>query len=733
MAPFNVSTSNGTASGLCTSPMCVHIASEILWNLAPNHTEIDPCTDFDKYTCDGWKLRHETPAGQATYGIFQEQLDSVQFGIKKIIEGPYPNGTDAGWISVNLTTAQVAADKVNFANLQGAYATCLNRTAREDEGLDSLTSFLETIIESFPVGPGLNQSTIATNMGRTIALMESYHIPTFQSMYLLQQETDPTRDIVHIIPPTFPELPTTTDNETITEYATLVTNLFAAAHPQNISEIQAGLLVIGIVDLVTKIGLALSDPLILANLLDTSKGIPTVTMDAVQSAAPILNYQAVIEELGPDGYKADLLGVPGLPFYANLSSILAQTSPEVIQGFFIWRAIAALSSYVVSDVADAYNRFIIEQRGQDPNSQQQQWQKCIDLLDNGVDWIPATDSQAIGPTGLNGILVRFFLDKHYSQKARDLVTEMLNTTHNEFIARIDTMDWISPATKKLAQDKARRTLRKVGIPTSPAVLDPERIGALYERANLTNSTSHFQNVLNMVHLAVAEHWSGLGQPVDKGGFILSTTSVNAYYYPWTNEITMLAGLQQFPIFDYDYPTYLSYGGMGSIVTHELIHGFDNRGRLYDATGNRTVWWDNTTITNFETRAQCFVEQFSNYTITAPNGTRLPVNGQFTLGENIADTGGVVGSFAAWKRWEKEHGGRPAKKLPGLEAWSNEQLFFIKWGQMWCDQTPPAVAVRLLTADNHSPAPVRIKGPLENSRAFKEAFKCPVKEPKCELW
>jgi len=261
-------------------------------------------------------------------------------------------------------------------------------------------------------------------------------------------------------------------------------------------------------------------------------------------------------------------------------------------------------------------------------------------------------------------------------------------------------------------------------------VDPLAIQAFYASLRLTSS--YPENVLATARLTVAQGYASLGKPVDRGTFPFATTAVNAVYNPQMNSVTIFAGIQQFPIYDRNFPAYLLYGSMGSITGHELTHGFDNQGRHFDASGNFTVWWDEKSIQQFRSRSDCFVDQYSRFTVSSPNGTAIPVSGNRTLGENIADAGGLALSFGAWRRWEDERK-REDERLPGLEQFSNAQLFFLKYAQTWCSIVPPEAAVDLIRTDAHSPAFARILGPVANSRDFREAFHCPVKEPTCELW
>lgn len=209
----------------------------------------------------------------------------------------------------------------------------------------------------------------------------------------------------------------------------------------------------------------------------------------------------------------------------------------------------------------------------------------------------------------------------------------------------------------------------------------------------------------------------------------------AYYNPAGNEIVFPAGIMQAPVFyDPSVPQYLSYGAFGSVSGHELSHGtpalehvkisqltqlaFDSMGRHYDETGNFTDWWDNSTVEAFNDKVQCFIDQYHKFTVPNPNGEPLHVNGRLTLGENIADAGGVNAAFAAWKEAE---GNTHENLLPGLQGFSKEQVFFISYGNWWCGKTRPETAVNLVYRDPHAPIRARILGTMANSADFRKSF------------
>ncbi|KAI8717735.1 hypothetical protein NCS52_00850300 [Fusarium sp. LHS14.1] len=716
-------------SSLCTTPACIHIASEILGNFALNYTEIDPCTDFDQYVCGNWAARNEIPAGQTRTNGISVTRDFVLSAVKRILESSYPTGKDAGWITVNLTKEQSHADKENFAKIQDAYDVCMNYTAIEDEGLSALSAFVEAVVDMFPAAKesGKNKThDYSKELGETFVLFESLGIETTQRFVHKQNEIDPDEVLLVINPPSTVDIPGT--EEGILQYLDLASALLAAVHPAKPTVKEAYALMTSVVKLQVKMLKVFSSATEDDNPDELS---PLFRIEDIQKLAPQLNYEYVVKQLAPKGYRADKVAFSTQGYYKTLSEVLSETPAEVIQTFFVWKAIAALSPYVETELTNAWNAFFQQQQGKDPESPAPRWQRCVDFLDSGVEWVTnnAMVESLVGPTGLTWILSRFFVDKYYPPEAHNLTSQLVDSLELAFLERLETRDWPTDETKKASAEKLHAMTNKIGLPTDPNAVDPVAINKYYDGAEVTSS--HVANALSFAKVNIAKNWESLGKPFDRGQFEMSTLAANAYQDFQLNAIVLLAGFQQFPVYDVDFPSYLLYGGMGSVVGHEITHGFDNTGRLFDATGNMTTWWDKESISAFENKTECFIEQYNKFTITAPNGTQLHVDGELTLGENIADAGGVVSSFLAWQKWEKKKG--PAKKLPGLDKFTGAQLFFVKWGQTFCKNIPADDQVRLLSEDVHSPNDARIMLTLQNSAGFLKAFDCPQKKPTCELW
>jgi len=293
-------------------------------------------------------------------------------------------------------------------------------------------------------------------------------------------------------------------------------------------------------------------------------------------------------------------------------------------------------------------------------------------------------------------------------------------------------------TQTKAIEKADQMLQLIGYPDW--LVDPVEVDSYYETAPVTNEQDHFGNMVGTGHWSALQDLITLREEPHRDIWLMHPAIVNAWYSPNHNTITFPAGILQPPFFKGGWPRYLNYGAMGMVIGHEITHGFDDQGRQYDGTGSLAPWWSEETIQAFSGKAQCFIDQYSNYTvpelIPILGEENAHLNGKNTQGENIADNGGIHESFRAYLRSLDTLGPEPA--LPGLTQYSSEQMLFISYAQVWCEiQTPQSLLGQVLN-DPHSPGKFRVVGPLGNSEDFLTTFNCPEDSPmnrvdKCRLW
>ena len=274
--------------------------------------------------------------------------------------------------------------------------------------------------------------------------------------------------------------------------------------------------------------------------------------------------------------------------------------------------------------------------------------------------------------------------------------------------------------------------QKFGGPTSnPNMFDPIDLYQYYASLQVKNS-SYFDLRLSTSAFQTNDELNRLLKPADRNLWddTTSPTETNAAYALDQNSIFIAAGLMQLPLLGAEYPDYVNYGALGALVGHEITHGFDNDGAQYDETGAYHDWWDNGTMKIFDQKTACFVDQFSKFHVADGKGKEHFVNGNKTLGENIADTGGLSAAYNAWKKRDTQH---PNQGLPGLERFTNDQLFFLSFALSRCSNQSPDYEAMMMLIDTHSPDSARIIGTTANDPDFREAFNCPVKKPTCELW
>lgn len=302
---------------------------------------------------------------------------------------------------------------------------------------------------------------------------------------------------------------------------------------------------------------------------------------------------------------------------------------------------------------------------------------------------------------MGDIVSQEYVKKYFTADSKAKVNKLIDNLIAAYRVRIASRDWMSAETKKEANKKLDLLIRKIGYPNKWKNYAALKIG----------TESYWANVCAANRYNVQDNLNDLKKPVDRYKWQMTPVTVNAYYDPTTNEITFPAAILQPPFFDPKAEDAANYGTMGSIIGHELTHGFDDQGAQFDAQGNMKMWWTEADFKNFKDRTKLIIEQFNNYTAL----DSLHVNGEMTQGENIADLGGLTMSYYAYK---KSLAGAKSKMIGG---YTGEQRFFIAWAQGWKSKVRDEELKRLLTVDYHSPAYFRAFAPLSNMKEFYEAF------------
>jgi putative endopeptidase len=321
------------------------------------------------------------------------------------------------------------------------------------------------------------------------------------------------------------------------------------------------------------------------------------------------------------------------------------------------------------------------------------WKRCLSLTD-----------QAVGE-----ILGQAYVRKNFTPEAKARALEMVRNIRAELRSRLENLSWMSQETKAKAYAKLDSITNKIGYPDKWR--DYTRLEA--------RPGPFVSNLLLANRFETQRVLAKIGKPTDRTEWGVTAPTVNAYYNAPTNEITFPAGIMQPPFFDPKADDPVNYGGMGGAIGHEITHGFDDEGRQFDAQGNLSGWWTEPDTKEFNRRADVVEKQFDNYVAI----DTLHVNGKLTLGENIADLGGLLIAHGAYRRSLE---GKP-EPAP-IDGFTGDQRFFLAWAQIWRAKYRPEFSRLLVATDPHAPPKFRTIGPLSNIPAFAQAFGCKPGDP-----
>jgi len=326
----------------------------------------------------------------------------------------------------------------------------------------------------------------------------------------------------------------------------------------------------------------------------------------------------------------------------------------------------------------------------------------------GVDQMRPRWKRVLNTTDgfLGEAIGKLYVDENFPPEAKQKAMEMVENIKLAFADRIKNVEWMSDSTKKASLKKLSTFTVKIGYPDEWK----NYAGLVIEKA--PEKASYYQNVANASKFVVQQNIAKLGKPVNTKEWQMTPQTVNAYYNPLFNEIVFPAGILQPPFYNYKADEAVNYGGIGAVIGHEISHGFDDQGSQFDAEGNLKNWWQEEDLKKFKERGKALADQFGKY-------EPLPgvlVQGEFTLGENIGDLGGLSVAYDGLQRFYREH------KRPGLiDGYTPEQRFYLSWATVWRIKYKDETLRTQVNTDPHSPGMFRANGPISNIKEFYDAF------------
>lgn len=418
-------------------------------------------------------------------------------------------------------------------------------------------------------------------------------------------------------------------------------------------------------------------------LRDPFKTYNKVTIAGLDSLTPSLKWADMLDGMGvPKRYDYLVLGQP--EFLKAVEKQLSTAGVSDWKTYLHWNLLHYadnLTTYAMEMEAFRFYSQVLNGQKQI----QPRWKRVVDMTDGLL-------GDAMG---------QMYVAKYFPPDAKKKADELVSNLIAVYDERIKQLDWMSDATKQKALDKLHSIMRKIGYPDKWKDYN----GLEIVRGN------YFQNVVNASLWLNDFAMNKIGQPVDRTEWGMTPPTVNAYYNPSMNEIVFPAGILQPPFFNAKADDAVNYGGIGAVIGHEITHGFDDEGRNFDAKGNLSKWWLPEDSAKFMSKAKLIVDQFNGFTVL----DTLHVNGELTLGENIADLGGISIAYEAFKRTEQ---GKSGKMIDGLTP---DQRFFIGFATVWAGSIRPEAAAQRIITDPHSPAEFRVNGTLSNVAAFYSAF------------
>jgi putative endopeptidase len=401
--------------------------------------------------------------------------------------------------------------------------------------------------------------------------------------------------------------------------------------------------------------------------------------DATLDALPV---EAIATGRGFGAFDTIIVGQPS--FFASLNDLIKAEELETWKNYLKWNTITGFANYLGSDLEKENFAFYRTKL-------------------SGTSTMKPRNERVFGTMNrvLGEPLGKLFVKEYFDEESKAYMSNMIENLRSAYKDRIQALEWMSDATKEKAMKKLDAFTYKVGYPDE---------WEDYSDLDIV-SDSYIQNMINARTFGYKKMLEKLGEPVDKTEWGMSPQTVNAYYNPSNNEIVFPAGILQPPFFHKDFDHAINYGGIGAVIGHEFSHGFDDQGSKFDWDGNLNSWWTDEDRAKFDKLAQKLGEQYDGYSPV----DSMYVNGKMTMGENIADLGGVT---LAYEALQKQYEGNIPEPIDGF-TW--QQRFFLGWANVWKGNIKEQELMKRLKSDVHSPAEYRVIGPLVNFEPYYEAF------------
>ncbi len=637
----------------------------------------DPCTDFYQFACGGWLKATEIPSDRARWvRSFSEINKRNEDDLKKILEDSH-KGCKNG------------CDDPIMAELGAFYGACMDEAGADKTGIDPLKPLLKKVSKV------RNAKTLAP----VLAELHLNRIWAFFDLSATQDFKDATKVIGYVdhaglgLPDRDYYLSEDKKKvEARTKYqahieAMFVTSGLMKAKAAKKAAADVMKLEVELAKL-SKSRVERRDPESMYHRLNR---------EGLIKLAPSFPWAVYFKNLGY-GELSDL-NITAPKFFEGMNGLLKKTKKTQLQNYLKWHILHGTAPYLSKSLVDENFKLAQVLTGQP--EQRPRWKRCISAVTHA----------------LGDLLAQPYVQLRFAGNSKEAAERYVKEISEAFGRNLNTLDWMDDKTKGRAREKLGSFEHLIGYP------------AEWKKYGFKVTEVYGANMMASHKFETARDLDRIGKPVDRQRWEMPAPIVNAYYHPLKNHMVFPAGILQPPFYSVNASIPVNLGAMGMVVGHELTHGFDDKGSQFDKDGNLKSWWEPETRKAFEKRTQCVVDQYSNYEVLP--GVKL--NGKLTLGENIADLGGMKLAFSAYRNMRKDAG-----SVRVAEGFSEDQQFFLATGQIWCAKTRDAMARMRATTDTHSAPRYRVNGPLSNLKEFSEAFQCKkgtVMNPEntCSVW
>ena len=628
-------------------------------NLANMDTSINPADDFFRFTNNNWLKNHPIPEEYTTYGAFTEIDEQNEILIHDLIEEASKD--------VN------AAQGSNAQKIRDFYNAGMDTVAINERSYSELKPYFEQI-------------DAMTDKSQLAGLLGDLHSNGFGGFFNAMPSTDPKnadRVIMHLYQGGL-SLPDRDDyfgqenQEMRDKYVEHVTNMFNLVGIENTLAAQKAQSILALETELAK------NSLTRVERRDPDRTYNKRTVAALQQSTPNFQWKTYFNNAGAPDFDSLNVGMPD--FITAMGDIINKTDLNVIKDYLKWKVISNSASLLSDDLAtenfNFYSKYLYGQEVQKPR-----WRRVLNATSGCL-------GEAIG---------QLYVEKYFPAESKEKMVKLVSNLKVALGERIKALDWMSEATKEKALHKLSCINVKVGYP------DKWRD---YSGLEITPD-SYFQNFHNVIRFENDFEMAKIGKPVDKDEWFMTPQTVNAYYSPDMNEIVFPAAILQPPFFNPNADDAVNYGGIGVVIGHEMTHGFDDEGRKFDEKGNLNDWWTEEDATKFSERTKQLVKLFNEFELRGHH-----INGELTLGENIADLGGLNIAWDAYQMTDE------AKANQSIDGFTPAQRFFISYGTIWRNNIRDKALERRIKEDVHSPAEARVNRTLGSMPHFYEAFDIP---------